>query len=49
MMLQFGASFSTLHMLGFTEKDVDEVKGIFADTNLILLCLTIVISAMHVN
>ena len=34
---QFQSSLSGLHALGFTDKDTDEVKGIFADTNLVLL------------
>ncbi|KAK9881477.1 hypothetical protein WA026_016361 [Henosepilachna vigintioctopunctata] len=41
---------STLHQflnLGFTEKDLDEVKNIFADTNLYLLCVTVAIGGIH--
>ncbi|KAJ8979574.1 hypothetical protein NQ317_019149 [Molorchus minor] len=41
---------NTLHSflnLGFTEKDLDEVKGVFADTNLYLLCATISIGSIH--
>ncbi len=33
--------------LGFTPKDTDEVKGIFADTNLVLLLVTFGVSAIH--
>ncbi|CAG9864541.1 unnamed protein product [Phyllotreta striolata] len=33
--------------LGFTEKDLDDVKGIFADTSLYLLCLTFFIGSVH--
>ena len=36
-----------LHGMGFTEKDTDEVKGIFADTNLFLLLVTFGVSAVH--
>ncbi|KAJ3661438.1 hypothetical protein Zmor_005833 [Zophobas morio] len=41
---------STLHQfiaLGFTEKDLDEVKGVFADTNVYLLCATVLIGSIH--
>ena len=34
---------------GFTEKEFDDVKGIFLDTNLMLLLLTIFISFFHVR
>lgn len=43
---------ATLHQfvaLGFTEKDLDEVKGVFADTNLYLLCATVLIGSIHVS
>lgn len=35
--------------LGFTKQDVDDVKGIFADTNLYLLSATILIASCHVS
>lgn len=38
-----------LHSLGFSEKDVDDVKGIFADTNLYLLSATVLIASCHVS
>lgn len=44
---QFHSSLGGLHGLGFTEKDTDEVKGIFADTNLVLLLVTFGVSAIH--
>ena len=44
---QFSQSLGGLHGLGFTEKDTDEVKGIFADTNLVLLLVTFAVSAVH--
>ncbi|XP_050343582.1 lipid scramblase CLPTM1L [Nymphalis io] len=36
-----------LHGLGFSDKDVDDVKGIFADTNLYLLSATVLIASCH--
>lgn len=38
-----------MHGLGFSEKDVDDVKGIFADTNLYLLSATVLIASCHVS
>lgn len=38
-----------LFTLGFSEKDVDDVKGIFADTNLYLLSATVLIASCHVS
>lgn len=34
---------------GFTKKDIDEVKGIFSESNLYLLCGTMLIASVHVN
>lgn len=47
LFLQFYTALSSMHKMGFTEKDTDEVKGIFADTNLALLLVTFGVSAIH--
>ncbi|CAH0547843.1 unnamed protein product [Brassicogethes aeneus] len=46
-LLQIKATLVQFMTLGFTEKDVDEVKGVFADTNLYLLCATVFIGSVH--
>ncbi|XP_032529088.1 lipid scramblase CLPTM1L [Danaus plexippus] len=40
-------ALNQLHSLGFSEKDIDDVKGIFADTNLYLLSATVLIASCH--
>jgi len=44
--LQMEASLHKLLELGFSERDTDEVKGLF-DTNLYLLCVTFLVSVLH--
>lgn len=48
-LLQIEATLHQFLKLGFTEKDLDEVKGVFADTNLYLLCATLCIGSIHVS
>lgn len=43
------ASLNTMHEFGFTDYDIDDVKGIFFDTSLYLLLLTVFVSSFHVN
>ena len=47
LFMQFTGALRSMHNLGFTEKDTDEVKGIFADTSLVLLLVTFGVSAVH--
>uniref|UniRef100_A0A0K2V6R6 Lipid scramblase CLPTM1L n=1 Tax=Lepeophtheirus salmonis TaxID=72036 RepID=A0A0K2V6R6_LEPSM len=45
--LHFTNAFESMKNLGFTKKDNDEIKGILTDTNIVLLGVTFVISAVH--
>ncbi|KAK2586649.1 hypothetical protein KPH14_011694 [Odynerus spinipes] len=47
LILHVEASMQNLTNLGFSDKDIDEVKGIFADTNIYLLGGTFFIAAVH--
>lgn len=49
LLVQISMAFNSLNVMGFNEKNIDDVKGIFADTNLYFLCATIVISTFHVS
>lgn len=35
--------------LGFSAKDLDEVKGVFSDTSLYFLFVTFLVAALHVS
>lgn len=48
-LLQIQATLNQFLALGFTEKDLDEIRGVFADTNLYLLCATLSIGSIHVG
>lgn len=48
LLLHVEHALRSLLQLGFTRKDVDEVKGIFSDTNVYLLCGTIFVGSIHV-
>lgn len=47
LMLCVETALQSILALWFTEKDVDEMKGVFADTRLCLLCLTLSVAALH--
>lgn len=49
LMLHVEHAMNSLKKFGFSNKDVDEVKGIFSDTNIYLLCGTIFIGSVHVS
>uniref|UniRef100_A0A0K0CWH3 Lipid scramblase CLPTM1L n=1 Tax=Angiostrongylus cantonensis TaxID=6313 RepID=A0A0K0CWH3_ANGCA len=42
------SSLAQLLELGFTQRDIEDVKGIFGDTNLYLLGVTVFVSAIHI-
>ncbi|XP_012272791.1 cleft lip and palate transmembrane protein 1-like protein [Orussus abietinus] len=48
LVLHVEAAMQELKELGFSEKDIDEVKRIFAETNLYLLAGTVFIAATHI-
>lgn len=47
LMAHLETALHSLMSFGFSDKDIDEVKSIFADTNVYLLCVTIFVSAIH--
>lgn len=46
-MLLIEQATKTLHEFGFSSKDVDDIKGMFSDTNLYLLCVTLLVGSIH--
>ncbi|KAG4072039.1 hypothetical protein HA402_015538 [Bradysia odoriphaga] len=48
LLLHVEHALKSLKQLGFSKKDVDEVKGIFSDTNVYLLCGTIFVGSVHI-
>lgn len=49
LLLHVEHALKSLKQLGFSKKDIDEVKGIFSDTNVYLLCGTIFVGSIHVS
>lgn len=49
LMLSIEHALKMVQNMGFTKKDVDEVKGLFSDTNVYLLCVTVFVSSVHVS
>lgn len=47
--MQFEGALTPMAKLGFTTRDLDEVKGIFSDTNLYFLFITFLVAALHVS
>ncbi|KAH8289849.1 hypothetical protein KR054_011885 [Drosophila jambulina] len=47
LMLLMEHATQALLTIGFAPKDIDEVKGVFSDTNVYLLCGTIFVSSIH--
>lgn len=48
-MLIIESSMKSMSELGFSELDTDDVKGIFFDTNLYLLLITVFVTSFHVS
>lgn len=38
----------SLKTMGFSDKDLDDIKGIFEDTNMYLLLVTVIVASAHV-
>lgn len=49
LLLHMQHAMLSLKRLGFSTKDLDDIKGAFSDTNIYLLCGTIIVSSVHVS
>lgn len=49
LLLHLEHALRALKQFSFSNKDIDEVKGIFSDTNIYLLCMTFAIGSVHVS
>lgn len=49
LILHMQHAMLALRKLGFSNKDLDDIKGAFSDTNLYLLCGTMIVSIIHVS
>lgn len=47
LLLHMQHAMLALKRMGFSTKDLDDIKGAFSDTNLFLLCATIIVSSVH--
>lgn len=47
LMISVREAFKTMQSFGLTTKDLDEVKGLFFDTNFYVLLLTFLVSSFH--
>jgi hypothetical protein len=49
LILHVEQALHSLKQLGFGKKDVDEIKGVFSDTNVYFLCATLFVGSVHVS
>uniref|UniRef100_W8BXX7 Lipid scramblase CLPTM1L n=2 Tax=Ceratitis capitata TaxID=7213 RepID=W8BXX7_CERCA len=48
LMIMVEHAMQMMETIGFSMKDIDEVKGMFSDTNVYLLCGTIFVASVHI-